>query len=61
MLAGHDTLAVMPTGYGKSLIYECLCLLEPNKVVIVIAPTVALADDIHARLTEQGMAVYRRF
>ncbi|KAI3648106.1 hypothetical protein MP228_005960 [Amoeboaphelidium protococcarum] len=45
VLAGHDTLAVMPTGYGKLLIYEFLCLLKPNKQGMAVYRRYQVAND----------------
>ena len=44
ILAGHDTLAVMPTGSGKSAIYEIAGSLLPGPTVIV-SPLIALQRD----------------
>src|ERR1700722_901211 len=44
VLAGHDTLAVMPTGSGKSAIYQIPALLLAGPT-IVISPLVALQKD----------------
>ncbi|MGB8644287.1 MAG: RecQ family ATP-dependent DNA helicase, partial [Anaerolineae bacterium] len=44
ILAGHDLLAVMPTGSGKSLIYQLAALLLPG-TTLVISPLVALMKD----------------
>jgi ATP-dependent DNA helicase RecQ len=41
---GHDTLAVMPTGSGKSMIYEAAALLIPGPT-IVVSPLIALQRD----------------
>jgi ATP-dependent DNA helicase RecQ len=44
VLAGRDTLAVLPTGYGKSAIYRlAACLLAGPTVVI--SPLIALQRD----------------
>jgi ATP-dependent DNA helicase RecQ len=44
VLAGHDTLAVMPTGSGKSAIYQIAAYLMPGATVVV-SPLVALQQD----------------
>ncbi|MBD1996921.1 ATP-dependent DNA helicase RecQ [Leptolyngbya sp. FACHB-541] len=44
LLNGHDTLAVMPTGSGKSAIYQIAALLTPGATV-VISPLIALQQD----------------
>jgi ATP-dependent DNA helicase RecQ len=44
LLDGHDTLAVMPTGSGKSAIYQIAGILIPGSTV-VISPLIALQRD----------------
>jgi ATP-dependent DNA helicase RecQ len=44
LLDGHDTLAVMPTGSGKSAIYQLAALLVPGPTVVV-SPLIALQRD----------------
>lgn len=46
LLNKHDLLAVMPTGSGKSLIYQFAALRQPEKsLTIVISPLIALMKD----------------
>lgn len=56
VLAGRDTLAVMPTGSGKSAIYQIATQLLPG-LTVVISPLVALQEDqvasIERRLGEE--------
>jgi ATP-dependent DNA helicase RecQ len=45
---GRDVLAVMPTGYGKSAIYQVASLLlhrSGNGPVVVVSPLIALQED----------------
>lgn len=44
LLAGRDTLAVMPTGSGKSAIYQIPALIIPGPTIIV-SPLLALQRD----------------
>ena len=56
VLQGHDTLAIMPTGAGKSLTYQLAALVLP-KPVIVISPLIALMQDQQRRADEGGVSV----
>jgi len=53
-LAGRDTLVVMPTGSGKSLIYQLAGLLSPH-ATLVISPLVALMKDQIDGLERKGL------
>src|SRR5438046_2324044 len=44
VLSGHDTLSVMPTGSGKSAIYQIAALVIDGPTV-VISPLIALQKD----------------
>ncbi len=44
VLRGRDTLAVMPTGSGKSAIYQIAGALVPGPTVVV-SPLIALQED----------------
>ena len=55
VLAGRDTLAVLPTGSGKSAIYQIAALLIDGPTVVV-SPLLALQRDQVTGLEEQGVA-----
>ncbi|KQM71311.1 recombinase RecQ [Xylophilus sp. Leaf220] len=55
VLRGDNTLAVMPTGAGKSLCYQLPATLLPGRTVVV-SPLLALMQDQSESLCEHGIA-----
>lgn len=45
IIAGDDVVAIMPTGGGKSLLYQIPSVLVPNELTIVVSPLIALQQD----------------
>ena len=55
LLEGRDVFAVMPTGFGKSFIFQLFSTaieqkkisegLQPNSVILVICPLISLVED----------------
>jgi ATP-dependent DNA helicase RecQ len=56
VLAGRDTLAVMPTGGGKSLIYQLGAMMLPG-TTLVVSPLIALMKDQAERMIGRGLPV----
>ena len=56
VLEGRDTLVVMPTGAGKSLVYQLAALLQPRGVTVVVSPLIALMKDQVDALRARGVA-----
>ena len=55
VLSGRDTLAVMPTGGGKSLCYQIPALLFGG-ITLVVSPLISLMQDQVAFLVENGVS-----
>jgi ATP-dependent DNA helicase RecQ len=54
LLEGRDALVVMPTGSGKSLIYQLTALTLPG-LTVVVSPLIALMKDQKDKLSAQGV------
>src|SRR6058998_3088039 len=52
---GRDVLAVLPTGGGKSAIYELAGMIRTGPTVVV-SPLIALQDDQLAHLRSAGLS-----
>ena len=55
LLSGHDVLAIMPTGAGKSICFQVPALMMPHGVVVV-SPLISLMKDQVESLIRQGIA-----
>lgn len=54
IVEGHDTIAVMPTGAGKSLCYQLPALHLPG-ITVVVSPLIALMKDQTDKLQALGV------
>ena len=57
VMNGNDTIAILPTGYGKSMCYQLPFLMDKNKVVIVISPLISLMEDQKEKLEKLNIPV----
>jgi ATP-dependent DNA helicase RecQ len=55
MLGGRDTVAILPTGAGKSLCYQLPALVRPG-LTLVVSPLIALMKDQVDQLEAAGVA-----
>lgn len=62
LLDGHDVIGVLPTGFGKSLIYQLLPLILPTKqkrnILLVIAPLSSIIIDQATMLEKRGKSTF---
>jgi ATP-dependent DNA helicase RecQ len=54
VLEGRDAVVVMPTGSGKSLVYQLPALMLPG-LTVVVSPLIALMKDQRDKLAAQGV------
>lgn len=54
LLSGEHALALLPTGYGKSLCYQLPSQMLPG-ITLVISPLIALMQDQVSGLTKRGI------
>jgi ATP-dependent DNA helicase RecQ len=54
VLEGRDALVVMPTGSGKSLVYQLPALMLPG-LTVVVSPLIALMKDQQDKLASVGV------
>ncbi len=62
ILNGGDVVALLPTGFGKSLIYQLLPIISRIKcqdtgkaIIVIVSPLVALMDDQVKEAAKRGL------
>lgn len=56
LFSRRDVLAVLPTGYGKSLCYQLPAVRASARLTLVVSPLIALMKDQVDALTDRGIA-----
>ena len=49
LISGRDVIAILQTGFGKSLIFQLFCEIKlatnPNTCILVVAPQNSIVED----------------
>ena len=53
---GGDVLAVLPTGFGKSMIFQLLALMREDSVVLVICPLKSIVNNQIKEASSMGIS-----
>ena len=56
LFTGGDLLTVLPTGFGKSLIFQRLALVNDDHVVLVICPLKSIVNDQIKEASSMGIS-----
>ena len=56
LFTGGDLLAAFPTGFGKSLIFQLLALVNDDHVVLVICPLKSIVNDQIKEASSMGIS-----
>lgn len=55
VMANKDVIAILPTGFGKSIIFQVLALLQEG-MTIIISPLIALMEDQVQKLKKKNIS-----
>ena len=53
-MRGGDLLGVLPTGFGKSLMFQLLAAAKKGSIVVVICPLISIMKDQVLEATSMG-------
>ena len=53
--SGHDVFVGTKTGSGKSMIYECIPVILPDAIVVIVAPLLSIMKEQTERLRSLGL------
>ena len=56
LFTGGDVLAVLPTGFGKSMIFQLLALMKEDSVILVICPLKSIVKDQIKEASSMGIS-----
>lgn len=56
LIEGRDALVILPTGGGKSLIYQLPAVMQDSGITLVVSPLIALMKDQTDALKSRGIA-----
>jgi len=59
LLAGESLAISAPTSFGKSFIIDAFIAIRQPNIVVLIVPTIALADEARRRLTNKFSSTYK--
>ncbi|WP_251135427.1 ATP-dependent DNA helicase RecQ [Exiguobacterium sp. s192] len=54
VLSGQDTLAILPTGGGKSICYQLPSYLQPEGLTLILSPLLSLIEDQVMQIKQRG-------
>lgn len=57
-LTDHDTLVVMPTGSGKSVVFQLAALLRPGTTLVISPPKALMKDQVDSLVRRNISATY---
>lgn len=57
VLKGQSTIGILPTGSGKSIVYQLGALLQPKMTIIIVPTTALIKDQVNVLKTRHHISV----